>query len=62
MRSPAFLEAMQRNLKAMTDLKAFQDQIVQNTARYIGLPLANVIYGLLNGCTASSTRSWPGSR
>ena len=46
MRSPAFLEALQRNLKAMTDLKAFQDQIVQDTARNIGLPLASDIYGL----------------
>ena len=46
LRSPAFLEVLQRNLKAMTDLKAFQDQIVQDTARNIGLPLANDIYGL----------------
>jgi hypothetical protein len=46
MRSPAFLEASQRNLKAMTDLKAFQDQVVQYIARFIGLPLAGDIFGL----------------
>jgi hypothetical protein len=46
MRSPAFLEAMQRNLKAMTDLKALQDQMVQDAARHVGVPLASDIYGL----------------
>jgi hypothetical protein len=46
MRSPAFLEALQRNLKAMTDLKAFQDQMVQDAARHVGVPLAGDIYGL----------------
>jgi hypothetical protein len=46
LRSPAFLEAMQRNLKAMTDLKAFQDQIVQDFARHVGVPLASDIQGL----------------
>jgi hypothetical protein len=46
MRSPAFLEAMQRNLKAMTDLKSFQDQMVQDVARHVGVPLASDVYGL----------------
>jgi hypothetical protein len=46
MRSPAFLEALQRNLKAMTDLKSFQDQVVQDLARHVGVPLASDIYGL----------------
>jgi hypothetical protein len=46
MRSPAFLESMRRNLKAMTDLKAYQDQVVQDFARQVGIPLASDIYGL----------------
>ena len=46
MRSPAFLEAMQRNLKVMTDLKSFQDQMVQDVARHVGVPLASDVYGL----------------
>ena len=46
MRSPAFLEAMQRNLKAMTDLKSMQDQVVQDMARHVGVPLASDIHGL----------------
>jgi hypothetical protein len=46
MRSPAFLEAMQRNFKAMTDLKALQDQMIEDAARQIGAPLASDIYGL----------------
>jgi hypothetical protein len=45
-RSPACLEAMQRNLKAMTDLEAFQDQMVQEVARHVGMPLASDIFGL----------------
>lgn len=46
MRSPAFLEAMKRNIKAMTDLKAFQDQLIQDFAHHVGIPLASDIYGL----------------
>jgi hypothetical protein len=46
MRSPAFMDAMQRNLKTMTDLKAAQDQVVQDLARQVGVPLASDIYGL----------------
>ena len=46
MRSPAFLEAMQRNLKVMTDVKSLQDQVVQDVARHIGVPLASDVYGL----------------
>lgn len=46
MRTPAFLEAMQRNLKMMTDLKAMQDQVVQDVARHTGAPLASDITGL----------------
>jgi hypothetical protein len=46
MRSPAFLETLQRNLKTMTDIKAFQDQVVQDFARQVGVPLASDIVGL----------------
>jgi hypothetical protein len=46
MRSPAFLEAMQRNMKMMTDLKTLQDQVVQDVARHTGAPLASDITGL----------------
>jgi hypothetical protein len=52
MRTPAFMEAMRRNLKAVTDMKRMQDNIVQDTARHLGLPLADDITGLferLNG-------------
>jgi hypothetical protein len=52
MRTPAFLEAMSRQLKMMTDLKVAQDQVVQDAARYVGAPLAGDITGLferLNG-------------
>jgi hypothetical protein len=46
LRSQAFLETMKRNLKAMTDLKSFQDQVVQGTAKQFGAPLAGDITGL----------------
>jgi hypothetical protein len=46
MRSPAFLELLRHNLKAITDLKGLQDQIIQDTARHFGLPLATDITGL----------------
>ena len=46
MRTPAFLEAMQRNLKMMTDLKAMQDQFTQDLARQAGVPTAADITGL----------------
>ena len=46
MRTPAFLEAVKQNLKVMTDLKVFQDQLVKGTARQVGLPLADDISGL----------------
>src|SRR5271166_2362007 len=46
MRTPAFLELMKNNLKAITDLKGLQDQVVQDTARHFGLPLAADITGL----------------
>jgi hypothetical protein len=46
MRSPAFLESMQRNIRAMTDLKAFQDQLVQDIAHQVGIPMAKDIFGL----------------
>lgn len=46
MRSPAFLEALKINLKVMTDLKKFQDQVIEDTARHIGVPLATDIHGL----------------
>jgi hypothetical protein len=46
MRTPAFLEAMQRNIKAMTDLKTMQDRFIQDSARHLGMPLAADITGL----------------
>jgi hypothetical protein len=46
MRSPAFLEGLQRNLRVMTDLKASQDQVVQDIAHQVGIPLASDIFGL----------------
>jgi hypothetical protein len=46
MRSPAFLEAMQQNLKTMTDLKGFQDQILKGAARHAGAPTTDDITGL----------------
>lgn len=45
-RTPAFMEMMRRNLKAMTDMKTMQDQVVHGAARELGLPLANDIAGL----------------
>jgi hypothetical protein len=46
LRTPAFLEAMQRQMKAITDFKALQDQITQDVARQFGIPLASDIIGL----------------
>jgi ribosomal protein L16 Arg81 hydroxylase len=46
MRTPAFLEAMQHNLKMMTDMKVMQDRYVQDAARQVGMPLADDITGL----------------
>jgi hypothetical protein len=46
MRTPTFLELLNNNLKAITDLKGMQDQVVQDTARQFGLPLAADITGL----------------
>jgi len=46
MRSPAFLEAMKRNLKALTDTKSLHDQIVQGTAGPAGVPTVGDISGL----------------
>jgi hypothetical protein len=46
MRTPAFMEAVKQNLKMMTDLKVFQDQLVKGAARQFGIPLADDISGL----------------
>jgi hypothetical protein len=46
MRTPAFMEMMRRNLKAITDLKTMQDQAVHGAARHLGMPLAADIGGL----------------
>lgn len=46
MRTPAFLEAMQRNLKAMTDLKKLQDQLSRESVNQAGLPTVADIAGL----------------
>ena len=37
---------MKQQLKAVTDLKGMQDQVIQDTARQFGLPLAADITGL----------------
>ncbi len=46
MRSPTFLELMKNSLKAITDMKGVQDQVVGDTVRQFGLPLATDITGL----------------
>jgi hypothetical protein len=46
MRTPVFLEAMKRNLKAATDVKRLQDQIIGDISRQLGRPLASDITGL----------------
>jgi hypothetical protein len=46
MRTPAFMEMMRRQLKAVTDAKRLQDQIVHGTARQFGMPLAADVGGL----------------
>jgi hypothetical protein len=46
MRSPAFLELMKNNLKAVTDLKGIQNQMIQDTARQFGIPLVSDVAGL----------------
>jgi hypothetical protein len=46
MRTPVFLELLKNNLKAVTDLKGLQDQILEDTARQFGLPQAKDITGL----------------
>ena len=46
MRSPAFLELMKNNLKAVTDLKGMQNQMIEDTARQFGIPLVGDIAGL----------------
>ena len=48
MRTPVFQEAMKRNLKMVTDLKRLQDQVLQDTARQLGQPLATDITGLFD--------------
>ncbi len=46
MRTPAFMEILKNNMKAVTDLKSLQDSIVQDTARQFGVPLTGDITGL----------------
>ena len=46
MRTPAFMEIIKNNMKAVTDIKGFQDSIVQDTARQLGVPLTADITGL----------------
>ena len=46
MRTPAFMEIIKNNMKAVTDIKSFQDTIVQDTARQLGVPLTADITGL----------------
>lgn len=46
MRTPAFLEAMQQNLKVMVDLKTMQDRFLKDAAGQLGAPTAGDITGL----------------
>ncbi len=46
MRTPAFMEIIKNNMKAVTDLKSLQDSVVQDTARQLGVPLTADITGL----------------
>jgi hypothetical protein len=46
MRTPAFLEILKNNLKAVTDLKGMQDQVIQDAARQLGMPMTADITGL----------------
>ena len=46
MRTPAFLEILKNNLKAVTDLKGMQNQVVEDTARQFGIPMTADITGL----------------
>lgn len=48
MRTPVFLEAMKRNLKVVTDLKRLQDQVLKDSARQVGAPMAADITGLFD--------------
>ncbi len=46
MRSPAFLRAMQMNMRTLTYCKGVQDQLVTQWARSLGLPLGGDIHEL----------------
>src|SRR5208283_3954170 len=46
MRTPTFLQLLGNNLKAVTDMKGMQDQVIQDTARHFGVPTAADITGL----------------
>jgi len=46
MRTPVFMDILKNNLKAVTDLKGMQDEVIQDTARQLGMPLAADITGL----------------
>jgi hypothetical protein len=45
-RTPPFMELMRQQLKAVTDLKTMQDQMVKGAARHLGMPLADDLFGL----------------
>lgn len=55
MRSPAFMELLKNNLKAVTDLKSWQDSVVQDTARQVGIPTAADITGLYERLHSTET-------
>lgn len=46
MHTPTFLELLKNNLKAVTDLKGLHDQVVEDTARQLGVPMTKDITGL----------------
>jgi hypothetical protein len=41
-----FLEMLKNNIKTVTELKGLQDQVIHDTARHFGLPLAADITSL----------------
>lgn len=55
LRSPSYLEGMRRSLKTITDAKLAQDELIHNTARHLGLPLAADISGLFDRLHGTET-------
>src|SRR5262249_17814680 len=45
-RTPAFHDLLKNNLKAIPALRVLQDEVIQDPARHVGMPLAADITGL----------------